>query len=164
MRLSKKEKQALQEKYKAQRQAMWSGKQPVSQGSEKKTTEEPKNPTAPVESYEPAEASSEETSQDDSSAQTELDSKDQTSIANPAQNVGDGEAASESPVKAETATSSAEATPVSENTEEEVERAFWEAGQEGGARIVTWKLVLTVIGIAIILVGVGVWLGFLFAG
>ena len=39
MQLSEKDKQALQEKYKAQRQAMWSGKQSTSQESEEKTAE-----------------------------------------------------------------------------------------------------------------------------
>ena len=39
MQLSEKDKQALQEKYKAQRQAMWSGKQSTPQESEEKTQE-----------------------------------------------------------------------------------------------------------------------------
>ena len=39
MQLSEEDKQALQEKYKAQRQAMWSGKQSTSQESEEKTAE-----------------------------------------------------------------------------------------------------------------------------
>ena len=38
MQLSEKDKQALQEKYKAQRQAMWSGKQSRSQESDEETT------------------------------------------------------------------------------------------------------------------------------
>ena len=39
MQLSDKDKQALQEKYKKQRQAMWSGKQSISQESEEKTAQ-----------------------------------------------------------------------------------------------------------------------------
>ena len=47
----------------------------------------------------------------------------------------------------------------------EGEREFWETlEQEGGTSLVTWKLVVAVIGVAAILVGVGVYLGFLFAG
>ncbi len=154
MQLSEKEKQALQEKYKAQRQAMWSGKQLTSQDSEEETAEKSDNQTAPVESSEPTETASEGRSQDDSSVQSESHSEGQTSPTNPAQNVGDGSETSQSP---------AEATPIAENTEEEGGQVFWEAGQEGVPNILTWKLVLAVIGIAIVLIGVGVWLGFLFA-
>ena len=41
------------------------------------------------------------------------------------------------------------------------ERVFWEIGQEGGPSILMWKLVLAVISVSIVLVGVGVYLGFL---
>ena len=44
MQLSEKDKQALQEKYKAQRQAMWSGKQSTPQESEEKTQQRQINP------------------------------------------------------------------------------------------------------------------------
>ena len=68
--------------------------------------------------------------------------------------------------------SEVETAPIAEDTGENQEeedtdtgeRVFWEAHQEGGPSIVTWKLVLGVIGVAIVLVGVGVYLGFLFAG
>ena len=135
MQLSKKEKQTLQEKYKAQRQAMWSGKQAASQDAEEKTAEA--DQAAPIEPPEPTETASKDRNQAESSVQTESD---------------------------------AAATPLAENTGAAEEgdaseggRVFWEAGQEGSANIVTWKLILAVIGVAIVLVGVGVWLGFLVA-
>ena len=138
MQLSKKDKQALQEKYKAQRQAMWSGKQSASQDSEQEAADELDNQTVLVESSRPMETASEETSQDNLSLQTE---------------------------------SEVETPPTAENTSEEEEpgregeRVFWETSeQEGGPIALTWKLVLAVIGVAIILVGGGVYLGFLFAG
>ena len=168
VQLSEKEKQALQEKYKAQRQAMWSGKQSASQDSEEGTVEESDNQTTPVNAAGPIETSDEETSQDQPVVQTESDSDGQTSIADLRSNTGDTEAASQSVGEAETSTSPAEETSTEENTEDEDEqtgeRVFWEPGMAGGPSIVTWKLVLAVIGIGMILVGVGVWLGFWFAG
>ena len=138
MQLNKKDKQALQEKYKAQRQAMWSGKQAASQDSEQEAANEPDNQTVLVESSRPMETAGEETSQDNLSPQTE---------------------------------SEVETPPTAENTEEreeserEDERVFWETlEQEGGPSTLTWKIVLAIIGVAIVLVGVGVYLGFLFAG
>lgn len=161
VQLSEKEKQALQEKYKAQRQTMWSGKQSASPDSEEETGEEHDNQTAPVDSSEPTGTDDEETNQDDSSVQTGSHSEGQAFPVNPTQNVGDGEETSQSPT---------EATPTTEDTGKEDEqtgegeRVFWEPGMEGGPNILTWKLVLAVIGIGIILIGVGVWLGFWFAG
>ena len=136
MQFNKKDKQALQEKYKAQRQAMWSGKQAASQDSEQDAANEPDNQTVLVESSRPMETAGEETSQDNLSLQTE---------------------------------SEVETPPTAESTEEKAEleresdRVFWEEDREGGPNLLTWKLVLAVIGVAIVLIGVGVYLGFLFA-
>jgi len=137
VQLSKKDKQALQEKYKEQRQAMWSGKQSTSQDSEQEAADKLDNQTVLVESSRPMETAGEETSQDNLSLQTESE--------------------------VETAPT-AENTSEEEELEREGERVFWEADREGGPNFLTWKLVLAVIGVAIILVGVGVYLGFLFAG
>lgn len=132
MQLSKKEKQALQEKIKEQRQAMWSGKQSTSQDSEETTADSQSDSST-------TETADEETNQDESSVQTE----------------SEAEAA---PIAEETGEQEEEEEPARED-----ERVFWEAGQEGGPSTLTWKLVLAVISVAIILVGVGVYLGFLFA-
>ena len=170
VQLSEKEKQALQEKYKAQRQAMWSGKQSPSQDSEEGTSEESDNQTTPVDAAGPIETSDEETSQDQPIVQTESDSNGQTSTADSPQDSNDREDVSQSRAGTEISTPSAETTPTTEDTEAEDEetgegeRVFWEPGMAGGPSIVTWKLVLAVIGIGMILVGVGVWLGFWFAG
>ena len=143
VQLSKKEKQALQEKYKAQRQAMWSGKQSASQDAEA-------DQAVTVESSGPTETAGEEANQDDLSVQPKPGSDGQVPTVSAVQNIGDqGE------------------TPIAENVREEEqtrgsERVFWEAGQEG-SNVLTWKLVLAVIGVAIILIGAGVYLGFLFA-
>ena len=147
MQMSEKDKQALHEKYKKQRQAMWSGKQSTSQESEEQTTEvdqadvvedtiDSTDSTASEPQADPP-ASTETTNQDESNSETELET---------------------------------EATPITRDAEEheepvrEGERIFWEADQEGGPSLVTWKLVIAVISVAIVLIGVGVYLGFLFAG
>ena len=202
MQLSEKDKQALQEKYKAQRQAMWSGKQSMSQDSAEKTAEESDDQTASVESSgdtadnttgstdtTPSDSQSdpssvaadqpsstgtadEETSQGESSVQSESGSKEHAPASSSVQNVGDGEKTSQSPAGTEASVLLAEANPTAENTGEQKEeeeqarkgeRVFWEAAQEGGPSVLTWKLVLGVIGVAIVLVGVGIMLGYLFA-
>ena len=162
MQLSEKDKQALQEKYKEQRQAMWSGKQSTSQESEEKTAEadqgnaadnamdstnailsDVQSDSSSIAADQPAttETMDGETNQDESSVQTESND-------------------APVPVTEETRKQQEEEEEAREN-----ERVFWETSeQEGGPIALTWKLVIGVIGIAIILVGVGVYLGFLFAG
>lgn len=154
MQMSEKDKQALHEKYKMQRQAMWSGKQSTPQDSEGQTTgadqgdmaedtgdstnipsSQPQSDSASIEADPPA--ITETTNQDESNRQTESDT---------------------------------EATPITEDAGEqeelatEGERVFWEEHRERGRSPVTWKLAIAVIGVAIVLIGVGVYLGFLFAG
>ena len=183
MQLSEKDKQALQEKYKAQRQAMWSGKQSTSQESEEKTAEvdqgdatssdlQPDPSSMAADQPSSTETADEETNQSESSTQPKSGSEGDAPAASSAQNIDDGEKASQSPMEVEASAPEAE-NPIMENTEEqeeegqatEGERVFWETlEQEGGASILTWKIALAVIGVAIVLVGVGVWLGFLFAG
>lgn len=162
MQLSEKDKQALQKKYKEQRQAMWSGKQATSEESEEETAEVDQGDAADnaadssdaivsdaeldsssmVEDQPTAmETTDEETNQDASSAQSE--SVDETP-----------------PIAGETGEQQE-----GEDEAGEAERVFWETSeQEGGPIALTWKLVLAVLGVAIVLVGVGVYLGFLFAG
>ncbi len=162
MQLNEKDKQALQEKYKEQRQAMWSGKQSTSQESEEKTAEadqgdaadntmdstnailsDVQSDSSSIAADQPAttETMDGETNQDESSVQTESDD-------------------APVPVTGETRKQQEEEEEAREN-----ERVFWETSeQEGGPIALTWKLVIGVIGVAIILVGVGVYLGFLFAG
>ena len=197
MRLSEKDKQALQEKYKAQRQAMWSGKQSTSQDSEEKTAEadqpvessgdtagnttdstdttssDPQSDSSLITVDQPpsTEIKDEETNQDGSSVQSESASEGGAPASSSTQNTIDVEKTSQSPTGTEASTPPTEATPIAQNTGEEEggsttggERVFWEAlEQEGGPNILTWKLALAVIGVAIVLVGVGVYLGFLFA-
>ena len=161
MQLSEKEKQALQEKYKAQRQAMWSGKQSKSQDSEEETTEVDQGDVAEEAMGSTNTTSSE--SQSDASSMAE-DQPESTETADEETNQDGSNVQTES---------DAEATPIAEETgeqqeeeepEREGERIFWEANMEGGPSTLTWKLVIAVIGVAVILVGVGVYLGFLFAG
>lgn len=200
MQLSEKDKQALQEKYKAQRQAMWSGKQSTSQDSEEKTPET--DQTASVESSgetsedatdstdarssnsqttanQPSstEAPDQATAQSESNVQPESGAEAGASVSGASdsstmQNIDHGGKASQSPAVTETSVTPAESNSIAENTEGQEEeeqagggeRVFWEAlEQEGGPSTLTWKLVLAVISIAIILIGVGVYLGFLFA-
>ena len=197
MQLSEKDKQALQEKYKAQRQAMWSGKQSPSQDSEEKIVEadqpvkssddtadnttDPTNTTpsdsqsdsssTAVDQSSPTETADEETSQTESSVQPESGSEGGAPAASSTQNTVDAEKTSQSAAGTEASASPTEATLIVGNTGEEEERGatggervFWEAlEREGGPSTLTWKLVLAVVGVAIVLVGVGVYLGFLFA-
>ena len=161
MQLSEKDKQALQEKYKEQRQAMWSGKQSTSQESDEKS-EEVDQTDAADNTADSTDAESSEMQSDSSFAAEDqpvaAETLDQETIQD------------ESSVQTE---SDAETAAIAEDTEElqeeeeetsAGERVFWEEDQEGGPIALTWKLVVAVIGIAIVLVGVGVYLGFLFAG
>ena len=160
MQLSEKDKQALQEKYKEQRQAMWSGKQPTSQESDEETTgADQDNLTANT--TDSIDAESSDTPSNSSSMEVDQPVSTETSDQETIQD--------ESGVQTE---SEAETAPIAEDTGEQqeeegtdtAERAFWEADQGGGPSILTWKLVLAVIGVAVVLVGVGVYLGFVFAG
>ena len=166
MQLSDKDKQALQEKYRKQRQAMWAGKQSTTQEAEKQTaqpdqgdaTDIPTDSTDTTLLGAPADPSS--TAVDQS---TSIDKMDEEASQ------------SESSIQPEPETSAQRVDPTytARETEEgeeqaqatEGERVFWETEeQEGGPIPLTWKIVLAVIGVAIVLIGVGVWLGFLFAG
>ena len=148
----------LSEKYKEQRQAMWSGKQSASQDSEEKAPEPDQGDVA-------EEAmDSIDTTSSDLQSDSSLMAGDQPAAT---ETVDEETNQDESSVQTE---SEAEPAPIAEEIgaqqEEpagEGERVFWEADQEGGPNILTWKLVLAVIGVAIVLVGVGVYLGFLFA-
>lgn len=162
MQLSEKDKQALQEKIKEQRQAMWSGKQSTPEDSEEKMAEADQGDVA-NNTMESTDAISSDVQSDSSSI-----------AADQAASMGttDGETnQDESSVQTEPDNAP---TPITEETGEqqeeeeearEDERVFWETSeQEGGPIALTWKLVLAIIGVAVILVGVGVYLGFLFAG
>ena len=169
MQLSEKDKQALQEKYKAQRQAMWSGKQSTPQESEEKTQEgdhgNAVDNTTDSTGVEPS-----ETQSAPSPAATDQSSSAETVEEETTQNELGTQPESETTAPQADVTSSAENTEEQEEQETEEqdmegEREFWETlEQEGGTSLVTWKLVVAVIGVAAILVGVGVYLGFLFAG
>ena len=161
MQLSEKDKQALQEKYKEQRQAMWSGKQSTSQESDEETAETDQDDVADN-AADPTDAESSDTPSNSSS--TAADQLISTQTLDQETNQDEPSVQRESEV---------ETAPIAEDTGEQQEeeertttgdRVFWEADQEGGPSIVTWKLVLAVLGVAIVLVGVGVYLGFLFAG
>ena len=167
MQLSKKDKQALQEKIKQQRQAMWSGKQSTSEDSEEKAddTDQGVNPLGDTTERptEAAEAISSDVQSDPSSIAADQPASTGTT---------DGETnQDESSVQIEPDNAPA---PITEETGEqqeeeeearEDERVFWETSeQEGGPIALTWKIVIAVIGVALVLVGVGVYLGFLFAG
>lgn len=167
MQLSEKDKQALQEKIKQQRQAMWSGKQSTSEESEEKTAEADQGVNPSGDTTERLTDAAEAISSD-------VQSDSSTIAADQAASMGttDGETnQEESSVQTEPDNAP---TPITEETGEqqeeeeearEDERVFWETSeQEGGPIALTWKLVLAIIGVAVILVGVGVYLGFLFAG
>ena len=196
MQLSEKEKQALQEKIKEQRQAMWSGKQSASQdaetaadgdqdvnpsgdpakppaGSEIIPLVQPDSSSTPDDPPAPTETTHEETTSNQSSVQPEVNSEGGASVHSFTQNGGNWQKASQSPDGTEASSPEPEAAPVAGNTDAPEEdqqatqgdRVFWETlEQEGGSSILTWKIVLAVIGVAVILVGVGFYLGFLFAG
>ena len=166
MQLSEKDKQALQEKYKAQRQAMWSGKQSTPQESEEKT-EEGDHGDVVEDTTDSTDSISSDTRSDPPPAATDQSSSAEVVNEETAQNE------SGTQPESETTAPQADVTSITENSEEqeyeeqdtEDERVFWETlEQEGGTSLVTWKLVVAVIGVAAILVGVGVYLGFLFAG
>ena len=162
MQLSEKDKQALQEKYKEQRQKMWSGKQSTSQESEEKTAEADQ-PDAADNTTDLINTVLADTVSDSSSTAADQLASTETVDEEPNQDKPSVQTESED----ETAPI-AEEIGEQEETEEGIEadeRVFWEASeQEGGPIALTWKLVLAVIGVAVILVGVGVYLGFLFAG
>ena len=160
MRLSKKDKQTLQEKIKAQRQAMWSGKQSTAQNAEEKTAEADQLVQASGDVVDNTTGSTDTTPPDSQS--------DPSPTTTTAEKTSQGEPSvqSESGSEGEASASLFEVTPSGESSEDQArsgERVFWDADQEGGAKVLTWKLVLGVIGVAIVLIGVGVWLGFLFA-
>ncbi len=196
MQLSEKEKQALQEKIKEQRQAMWSGKQSASQDAEDTAADEdqdvnpsgdpakppagseviplvqPDSSSTPDDPPAPTETTHEETPSNQSSVQPEVNSEGEASHSF-TQNGGNWQKASQSPDETEASSPEPEAAPVVGNTDAPEEdqqatqgdRVFWETlEQEGGSSILNWKIVIAVIGVAVILVGVGVYLGFLFAG
>ena len=160
MRLSKKDKQTLQEKIKAQRQAMWSGKQSTSQNAEEKTAEADQLVQASGDMVDNTTGSTDTTPSDSQSDPSPTTATDQKTSQ------GEPSVQSESGSQGEASASLVEVTPSGESSEDQArsgERVFWDADQEGGAKVLTWKLVLGVIGVAIVLIGVGVWLGFLFA-
>ena len=162
MQLSEKDKQALQKKYKEQRQAMWSGKQSTAPGSEEKAAEANQGNVA-----ENITSSTDTTSSESESNPSSIaaDQPASTEIANGETNQDESSVQTESE---DDTLSVVEETGEQQGEEEEAredERVFWETSeQEGGPIPLTRKLVLAVIGVAIILVGVGVYLGFLFAG
>lgn len=196
MQLSEKEKQALQEKIKAQRQAMWSGKQSASQDVEEQAavvdqnvnpSGDPAAPQAGSDESIPSNvqpdsssaagnppASTETTDEkSQSSVQPEVDSEGKASASDSTRNDDDSQKTSQSPDGTEGASPEPEAAPVAGNTDApeedqqatQEERVFWETSErEGAASILTWKIVVAVIGVALVLVGVGIYLGFLFAG
>ncbi len=161
MQLSEKDKQALQEKYKAQRQAMWSGKQSTSQESDE-NAEEVDQTDAVDHTTDPTSTESSATQSDSSSVEQDHPASTETQDQETRQD--------ESSIQTESEDETAPTTEDTEDDQEEEagisagERVFWEEGQEGGASILTWKLVLAVIGVSIVLIGVGVYLGFMFAG
>ena len=160
MQLSEKDKQALQEKYKEQRQAMWSGKQSTSQESDEETMGADQD-NLTDNTTDSIDAESSGTPSDSSSMEVDQPVSKETSDQETIQD--------ESGVQTE---SGAGTAPIADDTGEQqeeegtstAERVFWEADQGGGPSILTWKLVLAVIGVAVVLVGVGVYLGFVFAG
>lgn len=160
MQLSEKDKQALQEKYKEQRQAMWSGKQSTSQESDEETVGADQD-NLTDNTTDSIDAKSSGTPSDSSSMEVDQPVSTETSDQETIQD--------ESGVQTESEAGTAPiAADTGEQQEEEgtstAERVFWEADQGGGPSILTWKLVLAVIGVAVVLVGVGVYLGFVFAG
>ncbi len=168
MQLSEKDKQALQEKYRAQRQAMWSGKQSESHSSEEEIVEED-NTTDSTDTTSSDSQSDSASTVAPQSASTESESASEggAPASSATQDIAHAEQTPQSPVGAEVFTAQTDAAPGSENASEETgtgERVFWETlEQEGGPAALTWKLVLAVIGVAAALIGVGVYLGFLFA-
>ena len=199
MQLSEKEKQALQEKIKEQRQAMWSGKQAASQDAEEKAADgdqnvnpsgEPAEPPAGSDESipsdvqtdssstasdppAPTETTDEKTISSQSSVQPEVDSEGKASASDSTRNNDDSQKTFQSLDGTAASSLEPEATPVAGNTDApeedqqatQGERVFWETlEQEGGTSSLTWKIVVAVIGVALVLVGVGIYLGFLFAG
>jgi len=160
VQLSEKDKQALQEKYKEQRQAMWSGKQSTSQESDEETTGADQD-SLTDNTTDSIDAESSGTPSDSSSMEVDQPVSTETSDQETIQDKSDVQTESE-----------AGTAPIADDTGEQqeeegtstAERVFWEADQGGGPSILTWKLVLAVIGVAVVLVGVGVYLGFVFAG
>ena len=199
MQLSEKEKQALQEKIKAQRQAMWSGKQSASQdveeqaavvdqnvnpsgdpvepqaGSDESIPSDPQPDSSSAAGDPPAstETTDEKTTSSQSSVQPEVDSEGKASASDSTRNDDDSQKTSQLSGGPERASPEPEAAPVAGDTDApeedqqatQEERVFWETSErEGGASSLTWKIVVAVIGVALVLVGVGIYLGFLFAG
>lgn len=199
MQLSEKDKQALQEKIKEQRQAMWSGKQSASpdtgedaaeagqdvdtsdslgEGSAGSTEVRASDMQSDVLSMAADSAAASETRHEETSSsqsttlEPESDSSPDASEESSTGNRGDAQGASQSPDETETSTQEPETAGIAgdpeaeaEEQETEDERVFWETlEQEGESSILNWKIVIAVIGLAVILVGVGVYLGFLFAG
>lgn len=170
VQLSEKDKQALQEKYKAQRQAMWSGKQSTSQESDEQA-EEVDQTDAVDSTTDSTDAESSATQSDSSSVGEDRPASTETPDQGTRQDEPSVQTELDEPsVQTELEDETAPTTEDTEDVQEDeegtsaAERVFWETDQEGGPSILTWKLVLAVIGVSIILIGVGVYLGFLFAG
>ena len=138
---------------------MWSGKQATSPESEEKTAEADQDDAADN-TTDLIDTVLSDTASDSSSTAADQPATPETVDGEPNQDEPNVQTESED-----------ETAPITEETGEQEEgigadeRVFWEASeQEGGPIALTWKLVLAVIGVAVILVGVGVYLGFLFAG
>lgn len=165
MQLSEEEKQALKEKYKEQRQEMWAGKRAPSHDSEEGTEEESDDPSeAKVSSHEATEAV---TQPDDTVLSDSQVDPSPTETAHETSHHPREEAIQEEssvqPDPREAGQVPASNLPQgSVNSEGEAE--FWEESEkEGEPGVLTWKLTLGVVGAVIVLIGVGVLLGYWFA-
>ncbi len=208
MPLSEEEKQALKEKYKEQRQAMWAGERSTLRPSSEDPEEESDNqaepvissrreaddvtlPTDTMSSDSQADPSLTEAAQERPSIQSDSHAEEQAPASNLAQGTGDEENASQAQqavVSEDPSPTPDEADRIREKIREqregmwegqssvhsrrtreqgtasEGEREFWEESEnKGKPSVLTWKLALGVVGGVIVLIGVGVLLGYWFA-
>ena len=215
MRMSEKDKQALREKYKAQRQAMWSGERSASDkspqvetvpddtGNQDKITPSPTTDDRLSQTETAREAvhpQREEARQHGSRVQPDPEAQRQARASNLTQDLNTGGTAPQSqqvrPTDALHSVMSSDDTPatldgtslVREKMQEQTEdisenqfsvrsdrrrqphkisksdQEFWQTPEEEGEKkVLTWKLAVGVVGTVIVLIGVGIWLGYLFA-
>jgi hypothetical protein len=213
--MSEKDKQALREKYKAQRQAMWSGERsapdkspqaetvPDDTGNQDKITPSPTTDNRLSQTETGREAfhpQREEARQRGSRVQPDPEAQEQARASNLTQDLNTGGSAPQSqqarPADALHSVTSSDDTPatpdgaslVREKIQEQTEdisenqfsvrsdrrrqphkisksdQEFWQTPEEEGEKkVLTWKLAVGVVGTVIVLIGVGIWLGYLFA-
>lgn len=176
MPLTEKEKDALRKKYREQRQAIWTGKPssrlPSQDASEVEEIEVSSDEDASDVSAEtglprrgdPLSSSAQtDVEQSEASNSIEVERSESQKIKTDSPQVRDRvQVQSEDTWQEQSSTHSRQGEQQGETSQNE--ESLWNSSdEEKGLIMLTWKLALGVVGTIIVLVGIGVWLGYWFA-